>query len=89
MGTFISPAALLTICLPVLLASGTNTSTSPSTRAAQASLAGANGLGPAFYEGKLATARFYFQRILPQSSGHFAAIMAGKGSTMALDPEAF
>jgi hypothetical protein len=29
------------------------------------------------------------QRILPQSSGLFAAIMAGKGTTMALDAEAF
>jgi hypothetical protein len=29
------------------------------------------------------------QRILPQSSGHFAAIMAGKKPTMALDADAF
>jgi hypothetical protein len=46
-------------------------------------------MAPEFYDAKLATARFYMQRILPQSSGLFAAIMAGKGTTMALDAEAF
>jgi len=58
-------------------------------RAAEASLARADGLPPAFYDAKLATARYYMQRILPQSSGHFAALMAGKGAIMALDAEDF
>ena len=58
-------------------------------RTAEISLGRADGLAPEFYDAKLATARFYMQRILPQSSSLFAAIMAGKGSTMALDADAF
>ncbi|MDX1422921.1 MAG: acyl-CoA dehydrogenase C-terminal domain-containing protein [Kiloniellales bacterium] len=58
-------------------------------RAAEVSLARADGFPPEFHDAKLATARFYMQRILPQSSGLFAAIMAGKASTMALDEAAF
>ncbi len=58
-------------------------------RAAAVSLGRADGLAPQFYDAKLATARFYMQRILPQSSGLFAAIMAGKGPAMALDAAAF
>ena len=58
-------------------------------RTAEISLARADGLAPEFADAKLATARFYMHRILPQSSGLFAAIMAGKGPTMALDAEAF
>jgi alkylation response protein AidB-like acyl-CoA dehydrogenase len=58
-------------------------------RTAEVSLTRADGMAPEFYDAKLATARFYMQRILPQSSGLFAAIMAGKGTTMALDAEAF
>ena len=30
-----------------------------------------------FYEAKIKTARFYMQRLLPQTSGVFAAIIAG------------
>jgi len=58
-------------------------------RTAEISLAGSNGVAPAFADAKLATARFYMQRILPQSSGLFAALMAGKGPAMGLDEAAF
>ncbi|MFC6622426.1 acyl-CoA dehydrogenase C-terminal domain-containing protein [Novosphingobium panipatense] len=43
----------------------------------------------AFYKAKLATAQFYFDRILPQATAAFLAIKAGKGSMMALDEAAF
>jgi alkylation response protein AidB-like acyl-CoA dehydrogenase len=43
----------------------------------------------AFYEAKLATARFYFERILPRVEGHVAAAMAGADTVMSLDEEAF
>jgi alkylation response protein AidB-like acyl-CoA dehydrogenase len=36
----------------------------------------------AFYRAKVRTARYYMQRILPASNGHFAALMAGAASTM-------
>ncbi len=42
-----------------------------------------------FYKAKLATARFYMTRILPQTSGLFAAIMAGKKPLMDLEAELF
>ncbi len=38
-----------------------------------------------FYRAKLATARFYFQRILPRTRGHLAAIQAGAAGLLALD----
>ena len=43
----------------------------------------------AFYEAKLATARFYIERLLPRSSSHFAALMAGGDSMMSFPDEAF
>ena len=43
----------------------------------------------AFYEAKIATGRFYFERILPRIEGHAAAACAGADSVMALDDEAF
>ncbi|TZF87197.1 acyl-CoA dehydrogenase C-terminal domain-containing protein [Cognatilysobacter lacus] len=43
----------------------------------------------AFAEGKRATARFYFERILPRTLAHAAAIRSGAPSLMALDAEAF
>lgn len=43
----------------------------------------------AFYETKLKTATFYFERILPQVAGHFQAIKAGKGSLMAMAADEF
>ena len=42
-----------------------------------------------FYEAKIATARFFFDRILPETAGLFAAIKSGKGSMMALPDAAF
>ena len=42
-----------------------------------------------FYEAKIKTARFYMQRLLPQTSGVFAAIMAGGKSIMEFDEAAF
>ncbi|MBF7010720.1 acyl-CoA dehydrogenase C-terminal domain-containing protein [Novosphingobium resinovorum] len=42
-----------------------------------------------FYKAKLATAQFYFDRILPQTTAAFLAIKAGKASMMALEDAAF
>jgi alkylation response protein AidB-like acyl-CoA dehydrogenase len=42
-----------------------------------------------FYKTKIATATFYFDRVLPQVSAHFLSIKAGKKSMMALPEEAF
>ncbi len=42
-----------------------------------------------FYQAKLITARFYFEKILPRVNVHFAAIEAGAGSVMALADEHF
>lgn len=52
----------------------------------------ANGDGAAgkeFYEAKLNTARFYFQRMLPELDGRFKMVMAGADSIMAPDEVAF
>jgi butyryl-CoA dehydrogenase len=43
----------------------------------------------AFYEAKLATARFFMQRLLPRSGGLFATIMAGSKPIMAFPDAAF
>ena len=42
-----------------------------------------------FYKAKIATARFFFDRILPQAPAAFLAIKSGKGSMMALEEAAF
>lgn len=42
-----------------------------------------------FYAAKLATARFFMQRQLPEASALFTKIMAGKSPVMALPAEAF
>lgn len=42
-----------------------------------------------FYEAKIATARFYMQRILPQASSLAAAIMSGGSTITELDATAF
>jgi hypothetical protein len=42
-----------------------------------------------FYETKLATARFYFARLLPEAAYHARAARAGAKSVMALDAEQF
>lgn len=43
----------------------------------------------AFYQAKLHTADFYFQRILPRAAAHAEMAMAGAGSMMALAAEDF
>lgn len=42
-----------------------------------------------FYQAKIQTGQFYFDRILPRASGHGACIEAGASSMMALDAEHF
>ncbi len=54
-------------------------------RMARVALAKADGEADGFYDAKLATARFYMKRLLPQTSGLFTAITAGAGPLM--DPE--
>ena len=43
----------------------------------------------AFYVGKLHTARFYFQRLLPETAYHLHAARAGAASLMAIDESLF
>ena len=42
-----------------------------------------------FYQAKIATARFFVQRMLPRHSAHFAALLAGAASMMEFPDEAF
>ena len=58
-------------------------------RMAEASLRQPDGMPAEFYAAKLATARYFMQRVLPGSSGLFAAIMAGKAPVMDLEDSAF
>ncbi len=58
-------------------------------RMAAVALPKADGDETGFYKAKLATARFYMTRLLPQTSGLFAAIMAGKKPLMDLEAELF
>ena len=58
-------------------------------RSAQAKLAeGANG-SSSFYENKLVTARFYMERLMPETGMRLARISAGADSMMELAAEAF
>jgi hypothetical protein len=50
---------------------------------------GANADSDGFYKAKLVTAKFYMERILPQSGALFSAIMAGSKTMMAMDEDAF
>lgn len=43
----------------------------------------------AFYQAKIQTARFYFQRILPRAKGHASCVENGADSMMSLDAEDF
>ena len=43
----------------------------------------------AFYQAKLQTSKFYFDRILPRADGHLACIKSGGESMMAMDEEYF
>ena len=56
--------------------------------AALAKLPQANGAA-ARYNAKLTTARFFMERMLPETASHLARIQAGAGSTMELPDEAF
>ena len=40
-------------------------------------------------QAKLTTARFFFERMLPQTATHLVRIQAGAASTMELPAEAF
>jgi acyl-CoA dehydrogenase len=58
-------------------------------KAAQEKIAaGANGSAE-FYENKLATARFFMDRLMPETSAHLARISSGADSMMALSADAF
>ena len=56
-------------------------------RAARAVLK--NGMDAKFRQGKLATARFYMEHILPRSLAHLEAVLAGHESIMALGEDQF
>jgi alkylation response protein AidB-like acyl-CoA dehydrogenase len=43
----------------------------------------------AFYQAKLATARFYFKRLLPRTKAHFDAALAGSDTVMTIAEDAF
>ncbi|HUI18505.1 MAG TPA: acyl-CoA dehydrogenase C-terminal domain-containing protein [Alphaproteobacteria bacterium] len=58
-------------------------------KAALAKLAGGAGDEHAFYEAKLATARFFMARLLPEANALFATLMAGKKPLMELAEAAF
>ena len=55
---------------------------------AAAKMPSANG-DASFYRSKLATARFFFDRVLPEAHALNAAVLSGKASTMAMDDAAF
>jgi 3-(methylsulfanyl)propanoyl-CoA dehydrogenase len=57
-------------------------------RIAEAALAKSNGAEPAM-KAKLVTARFFMERMLPETATHLARIQAGAGSMMELPAEAF
>ncbi|HLZ65255.1 MAG TPA: acyl-CoA dehydrogenase C-terminal domain-containing protein [Aliidongia sp.] len=59
------------------------------TRMVEVSLPKAEGEDGLFYRGKIATARFFITRILPQTNAHAAAIMAGAKPIMELEDAAF
>jgi len=58
------------------------------TEAALAKLPDANGAA-ARYSAKLTTARFFMERMLPETAAHLARIQSGAGSVMELADEAF
>jgi hypothetical protein len=55
---------------------------------AASKLPGANG-DAGFYSAKLATARYFMERLLPQAGSLFAAIKSGKGAMMSVEEAAF
>jgi butyryl-CoA dehydrogenase len=59
------------------------------TRMAEISMNKLDGEEHRFYQSKVDTARFYMQRLLPQSGALFSTILAGGESIMAFDDDAF
>ena len=58
-------------------------------KASQTRLAdGAEG-APSFYDNKLTTARFFMERVMPETSAHLARISSGADAMMALPADAF
>ena len=55
---------------------------------AKAALAQENSSDP-FYKNKLATARYYFERVLPDATSHLAKVKTGATPVMALSADAF
>lgn len=47
------------------------------------------GSGDAFYSNKLATARYFFERVLPDATSHLAKVKTGAAPVMALSADAF
>ena len=45
--------------------------------------------GSAFHEAKLVTARYYMERVMPETSAHLARLSTGADAMMALPAEAF
>jgi alkylation response protein AidB-like acyl-CoA dehydrogenase len=58
-------------------------------KTAQAALAAGTGDGASFYENKLVTARYFMERVMPESAAHLARISSGADTMMALPAEAF
>ncbi|QKV19336.1 acyl-CoA dehydrogenase C-terminal domain-containing protein [Oricola thermophila] len=58
-------------------------------KTAQERLAAGDEARKAFLEAKLATARFFMERIMPETSAHLARISAGADSMMALPEDSF
>ncbi len=58
-------------------------------RMAKVALAKREGSEKAFYDAKLATARFYMARLLPRHSAHFSNLMAGSATLMEFPEAAF
>jgi butyryl-CoA dehydrogenase len=58
-------------------------------KVALAKEAAATGEEAAFYRAKLATARFYVQRMLPKTGALFATVLSGSAAVMDFPDEAF
>lgn len=58
-------------------------------RMAEIALAKQDDDADGFYKAKLITAKFYMERVLPQSGAMFSQIMSGSSTMMALDEELF
>jgi acyl-CoA dehydrogenase len=58
-------------------------------KAAQDRLAAGAGDGASFLENKLVTARYFMERVMPETAAHLARISSGADTMMALPQEAF